>query len=119
MHQKAPKQKARKSVKSDTGGSQRQSLELFLEGLAVQEIAARRNLAMSTVESHLAEFVRKGELDIRDVVPDSKRVQTIIEAVEKAGGYAVGPIKEWLGESFGYGEIRMVMNYYFWLQEQS
>lgn len=119
MQLKAPKQKARRSVKSDTGSSQRQSLELFLEGNAVEEIAARRNLAQSTIESHLAEFVRKGELDIREVVPDGQRVQTIIQAVEKAGGYAVGPVKEWLGESFSYGEIRMVMNYYFWLQEQS
>lgn len=119
MQLKVPKLKARKSVKSDTGSSQRQSLELFLEGNAVEEIAARRNLAQSTIESHLAEFVRKGELDIREVVPDGQRVQTILQAVEKAGGYAVGPIKEWLGESFSYGEIRMVMNYYFWLQEQS
>lgn len=119
MQLKAPKQKARRSVKSDTGGSQRQSLELFLEGHAVEEIAAKRNLAQSTIESHLAEFVRKGELDIREVVPDGRRVETIIEAVERSGGHAVGPIKEWLGESFSYGEIRMVMNYYFWLQDQS
>lgn len=119
VHLKAPKQKTTRKTKTDAGGSQRQTLELYLEGFAVEEIAAKRNLAMSTIESHLAEFVRRGELDIRDVVPDENRVQTIIQAVEKAGGHAVGPIKEWLGDSFGYGEIRMVMNYYFWLQEQS
>lgn len=118
MHLKAPRQRSRKA-RPDAGGSQRQSLQLFLEGNAVEEIAAKRSLAISTVESHLSEFIRKGELDIRDVVPDAARVDAILREVEGSGGYAISAIKERLGDRFSYGEIRAVMNYYLWLQERS
>lgn len=119
MHLKGPRQKPRRSSKPDTGGSQRTSLQLFLDGHAVEEIAAQRNLAVSTVETHLAEFVRKGELDVRDLVPDENKVKAILRVVEEAGTYAAGAVKERLGDHYTYGEVRAVMNYYFWLQEQS
>jgi ATP-dependent DNA helicase RecQ len=85
----------------------------------VDEIAARRNLAVSTVENHLGEFVRKGELDIRDLIPDENRLARILKAVEDTGGYSVGAAKERLGNDAGYGEIRVVQLYYHWLQEQA
>ncbi|GEP98815.1 DNA helicase RecQ [Chitinophaga cymbidii] len=118
MHLKSPRQKPRRA-KSEAGGSQRQSLQLFLNGHAVEEIAAQRNLAVSTVESHLTEFVRKGELDVRDLVPDENKFRNILRAVEEGGAYATGAVKEKLGDQYTYGEVRAVMNYYFWLQEQS
>lgn len=118
MHHKAGKAKPRKT-KPDAGGSQRATLQFFSEGLAIEEIAARRGLAVSTIESHLADFVRKGELDIREMVPDSGRLSWIMKAVESAGGQGLTGIKEQLGNEVGYGEIRAVLNYYFWLQEQA
>ncbi len=119
MHLKAQAKPRARKARTETGGTQRQSLDLFLEGLAIEEIAARRNLSASTIENHLAEFVRKGELDVRELVPDEYRVATILKTVETMGGYAIGPIKEKLGNDITYGEIRAVLNYYFWLQEQS
>ncbi|WP_109696993.1 DNA helicase RecQ [Chitinophaga deserti] len=118
MHHKAEKAKPRKA-KSDAGGSQRATLQFFSEGLAIEEIAARRGLAISTIESHLADFVRKGELDIREMVPDSGRLSWIMKAIEAAGGQGLTGIREQLGNEVGYGEIRAVQNYYFWLQEQA
>lgn len=118
IHLKAPRQRPRKS-KPEAGGSQRQSLQLFLDGNAVEEIAAQRNLAVSTIETHLAEFIRKGELDVRDLVPDENKVKTILRTLEEVGAYATGAVKERLGDHYSYGEIRAVMNYYFWLQEQA
>lgn len=118
MHLKAGRQKPKKT-RPDAGGSQRQTLQLFLEGNAVEEIAARRNLAVSTVESHLGEFVRKGELDIHDLIPDENRLARILKAVEDTGGYPLGTVKEKLGDGASYGEIRAVQNYYLWLQEQA
>ncbi|WP_220392785.1 DNA helicase RecQ [Chitinophaga lutea] len=119
MHLKTQARPRPRKSRTETGGTQRQSLDLFLEGLAIEEIAARRNLSVSTIENHLAEFVRKGELDVRELVPDEYRVATILKTVEAMGGYAIAPIKEKLGNDITYGEIRAVLNYYFWLQEQS
>jgi transposase len=39
------------------------------EGLSVKEIAAKRNLASSTIEGHLARGVEKGKIDIAKVMP--------------------------------------------------
>ncbi|WP_343702507.1 DNA helicase RecQ [Chitinophaga sp.] len=119
MHLKAPGRQRSRKARPDAGGSQRQSLELFMDGYAIEEIAAQRSLSVSTIESHLAGFVRKGELDVRELVPDEQRVAAILKTVETMGGYAIGPIKEKLGNDITYGEIRAVLNYYFWLQEQS
>lgn len=120
MHLKSPRQRPRRSSTSrraDTGNSQRQSLELFLAGQEIEEIAAARNLAVSTVEGHLVDFIRKGELDIHDVIQEEDRLQIMLKAIEDTGGRGAGPVKEMLGESYSYPEIKAVMGYYLWLQE--
>ncbi|WP_423736136.1 DNA helicase RecQ [Chitinophaga caseinilytica] len=119
MHLKAGKAVKPRKSKPETGNSQRASLQLFQDGMAVEEIAAQRGLAISTVESHLADFIRKGELDIREMVPDSGRLAWILRAVESAGAQGLTRIREQLGDEVGYGEIRAVLNYYYWLQEQA
>ncbi|WP_341837499.1 DNA helicase RecQ [Chitinophaga pollutisoli] len=119
VHLKAGKTAKPRKSKPETGNSQRASLQFFQEGLAIEEIAARRGLAVSTIESHLADFIRKGELDIRDVVPDGNRLAWILRTIENASGQGLTQMKEQLGDDVGYGEIRAVLNYYFWRQEQA
>lgn len=47
------------------------SLDAFRGGASIKEIADRRNLKWGTVKSHLLEAIDKGELDIRQYVPDT------------------------------------------------
>ncbi len=65
------------------------------------------------MESHLAEFIRKGELDIREIVPDSTRLAWIMNAIGQSAAAGLTRIKEQLGDNVGYGEIRAVLNYYY------
>ncbi len=58
--EKAPKEK---KEKLPVGYSKRKSFEMLGAGLSIPEIAAQRNLAPTTIASHLAEFVYSGELD--------------------------------------------------------
>jgi hypothetical protein len=75
---KAEKQRA-ESTKPPKGSSKADSLQRFLEGETLGEIAAARNLAPSTIEGHLATFVSSGELPLEALVdPDT---QARIEAV--------------------------------------
>jgi uncharacterized protein YpbB len=98
------------SGKPKKGDSHRISLHLYKEGVAVREIAARRGLNETTVESHLASFIPTGEIDIKELVPEHKidRIAAVIAAV---GGSALGPIKSKLGEDVSFGEIRAVMSH--------
>jgi hypothetical protein len=91
------------------GETQRISLDLFKENKTVSEIARLRGLAVMTVENHLAAFVRTGEIEIHELVPEEK-IAKIVEAVRETGERFPGLVKNILGESFSYLEIKAVMN---------
>ena len=95
--------------KPKKGDTQRMSLELFREGKSITEIARLREMAISTIEGHLAKFIPTGEIKITDIVPEEK-IQTIRKAIEETGaGFATSPVKEKLGEAYSYSEIRAVI----------
>jgi uncharacterized protein YpbB len=85
------------------------SLTLFKQGLKPPEIAKKRTLAVSTIESHLAHFVNRGKLDIFDLI-DHQKYETIAQHLrEKTETETTSDIKNKLGDGFSYGEIRLVM----------
>ncbi len=94
--------KTGKAVKGDTN---RISLQLYEDGKSIAEIAAERNLAISTVEGHLIHFIPSGEVDVLAFVSDGK-LQTIIDAIKSEPGNKSTYYKEKLGSHFSYVEIR-------------
>ncbi len=105
-----PGHSAAASSKPKKGNTNRISLGLYKEGRTIEEIASRRGLAKTTVESHLASFIFTGEIDVKDLVPE-KKIIPILEALEKMEGQALNPIKHALGSDYSFGEIRAVLNY--------
>jgi ATP-dependent exoDNAse (exonuclease V) alpha subunit len=95
----------------EAGGSRRGTLELFLAGKTIQEIAAERNLAASTVESHLGDCVAHDELQI-DRFVDGKKISLIMPLIKELGVTASAPIKARLGETVSWAEIRAVQAHY-------
>ncbi|MEO5649706.1 MAG: helix-turn-helix domain-containing protein [Ginsengibacter sp.] len=85
------------------------SFNLFKEGKSIVDIAKERNLAVSTVEGHLASFVANGEIDINKMVSMEKQ-SLIKEAAKVYGKESFKILKENLPEDIGYGEIRMVIS---------
>lgn len=88
----------RKTRKQKTSGSKKESFRLFQEGKSIEEIAEIRGFVPTTIESHLAHFVEKGELEVMKLVAPEK-----IPIIEKA-------VKEALDDDFSYGEIRIVIS---------
>ena len=85
------------------------SLELFRQGLKPEEVAKRRRLALSTIESHLAHFVGTGKVDIFEVI-DRKKYDVIITQLEKKHPEeTINDIRQKLGDHYSYSEIRLVM----------
>ncbi len=113
MHFKKAKPKSKpKEAASSISPSMRGTFQLFNEGLSIPEIVQQRNLALSTIEAHLAAFVGTGELDIYRVVPKNK-LDEIVGAIKTSGqAYAAKPIKDMLGDDYSYGEIKMGLEYY-------
>lgn len=113
MHFKKPKAvRKEKTDRPATGSTMDISLTMFTDGMSIPDIAAQRNLALSTIESHLAAFVAAGELDIRKAVAPDK-LKTILDTIKTSGQYTASkPIKDLLSDDYTYGEIRMVLEYY-------
>ncbi len=107
------------AARAPKGETKRITLQLFREGNAIAVIAQLRNLAVSTIESHLASFIVSGEISISELVPDDK-VAIIMKTIEELRHetLAANPIKEKLGANFSYGEIRAVLQHKQWLQQE-
>jgi hypothetical protein len=108
-----------KKAAVEKGSSQRLSLQLFTEGKSIKEIAESRNLSANTIEGHLADFVKTGELDVLKLLSADK-LATILKVLPgiEPPLYAT-PIKDQLGEGYSYGEIRAAINYYQYRQQKS
>lgn len=100
----------KKKTKPEKGDSKKLSLELFQKGLSLSEIAHSRNLAESTIEGHLADFVLTGDLDINTLMANEK-VNALIHILEMPGINTATDVRNKTGNEFRYGQIKAVMNY--------
>jgi hypothetical protein len=96
--------------KKQKGDTFKTTFSLFNEGMSIDEIAALRHMAVTTIEGHLAHFVGTGEIDINHFVKPYK-VQKIAEVIKTQETSLLNPIKEKLGDEYTYTEIKMVAKY--------
>ncbi len=92
------------------------SYELFKSGKTVEEIAKKRALTSSTIESHLAYFVKLGELDVFQLIRKEK-LEKILDYFKKAEDKSFGVAKAHFKDEVSYGELRMAMSYLESLEE--
>ncbi len=104
--------------KAKVGESKQMSMDLFKKGKSIADIAEERGLAVGTIEVHLIEFIKTGELSIFDLVPVEK-VEKILPLVEKSENFSATPIKVQLGDDYSYNDIRAVFNHFLWNQSQN
>lgn len=112
------KQKLLKVSKAETVPSAQVTYEMYEEGKNMEQIAVIRNLAQSTIEGHLAQYVRKGMIDIDKLLPKEK-IDLILNAINEVGGHNITPIKATLSNDVSFGDIRAVLNYKDWLEEST
>ncbi len=109
MHEKQPKKERKeKIIKQEKDDSKAISYNLYKEGKSVTEVAKLRNLAVSTIESHLTFYVQRGMISVNELVQTEKLV--LIEPhLENYDGNTIAPIKQKLGDAVSFGEIKMVL----------
>ncbi len=101
-------EKKEKGVKREKGATQKTSFEMYQQGLTIEEIAKERNMALTTIEGHLAKYVKEGMLNVNEFVSDLK-LKVIYRVIEKLQTESAKLIKENLDDSFTYGEIRFAL----------
>jgi PIF1-like helicase/Helix-turn-helix domain/HRDC domain len=85
------------------------SLNLFREGKSIEQIAKERSMVPGTIMSHLAAFVKSGDLDVLKLISREK-LERIESYMIKHQGATAGSIKEALRDD-SYEDIRLVTNY--------
>ena len=120
---KKPKPQKKFSENSDGQSripSAQQSFDMFRKGQTIPEIAKTRNIAETTVSSHLSEFVRTGELAVTDLI-SQQVVDELMPWVKSAiaeDNLHMTPIREAAGDKFSYNDIRFVMKHCQYLMEK-
>ena len=97
-----------KKEKKPKGETYRITKEMFEKGMSVETIAKERNLAVSTIYSHLVHFVEQGALEASQFV-EKEKYNEILEYFESTFDPQINIAREVLGEDFQYGEIKAVL----------
>lgn len=106
--------KKKKEPKPDT---KKLSYDLYKSGKTITEIAHERGFAQTTIESHLAHYVGLGELDVKQLISETKlnRIVAYFKSVENKG---FGEAKTFFGDEVSYSELRIGMSYFEYLERK-
>jgi ATP-dependent DNA helicase RecQ len=108
---KTPKRERKVHTKRDEKGDNTYeiSLKMFKQGNSISDVAKLREMAVSTIETHLVRFIPTGEIELEEIVLLEK-ADRIRETILNFGDAAtLGKVKETLGDAYSYGEIRAVI----------
>jgi hypothetical protein len=100
-----------KLPQSKTPHSRRMTLDLLKAGKTIEQIAAERDLAIGTIEAHLAQAVAGKELNIFDVVP-KQAVDQINDYFLNASSLSLVEAKSRFEDQYSYGQLRMVLEHF-------
>lgn len=87
------------------------TLVMLREGKTPTEIAAERKMTQGTIEGHLAHYVATQEIKADEVLP-AKRLAIITATIVKLKTIKLNEIREHLGRSYSFGEIKIAIAAY-------
>ena len=93
------------------GETQQMSFEMFKCGLSVDEIAKKRELKSTTIETHLAMFIKDGSIKLSEILGE-KKSKEIVSAITEVEYPDLGltELKEKLNDKYSWGELRMALS---------
>ena len=90
------------------GSTYAKTLELFREGLSIEDIATQRGLSPGTVIGHLERLAAHGEEISVNHLLDPERFNLIKQEIERSETPWMLAIRDALGDGYSYDEIRLV-----------
>jgi hypothetical protein len=94
------------------------SIQLYKEGKDIDTIARERSLATSTIEGHLTEFVKTGEIKV-DAFADETTVKIISEYLTSNTDKKHSEIRAMLNNAYSFAQIRAVANHLLWEENKN
>ena len=112
-----PKKKKEKKPKLPKVDSSRKSLEMFRQGMSVEDIAKERSLAISTIFSHLTKFIITCEIQPEELIGKEKfsEIMDFLESHSFSG--SVSPLYAEAEGKYSYEELRVGLAFMEKMQE--
>jgi ATP-dependent DNA helicase RecQ len=107
----------RRERRQTVGDTHRLTLDLYHQGLSLTEIAAQRGLKTSTIASHLERLIHQGEAVDVDQLVDPGRQRTIRSVLAEMENASLTELRDRLGSTVSYEDIRLVRA--VWSHEQA
>lgn len=101
-------------TKKTKGESSKLSLQLFINGKSVTDIANERNLSVTTIEGHLISFIATEQISVYQLV-SKEVIEKLLEIINKNPEMRHSEIKQIAGESVSYSNIKAVVEYKHYL----
>lgn len=98
--------KRKPSAKKEKGETYKITYALIKEGMSVKEISLMRELADSTIESHVVKGINEGEVDVNAVL-GAEDVKTISEKI-KNSPVSLSLVYDAFNGKYTYNQLRMV-----------
>lgn len=98
-----PKKKKKKEPKKATIEI---TLEFWMQGLSIYDIAKQRKLTPSTIFSHFTKLIQMETVELADILPEDKIV-ALAAAFKDFNGESLGELKEKHGDAFSWDELRL------------
>ncbi|MDO9185719.1 MAG: helix-turn-helix domain-containing protein [Bacteroidia bacterium] len=111
VKEKKKKKDGADAEKVEKKDSKEESFKLHKQGNDIETIARLRSMATGTIEGHLAYFITKGKLDIKEFLP-AEKTENIISVSKKLDTFLFGTIKQALGDEYSYGDIKLALASY-------
>jgi len=88
--------------------TQKNTYRMHKEGMSLSDIALERNIRLGTINEHIAKLIKAGyEVDL-DVLVAPERQSIIKDAIMEVGSHSLRNIREVVGETYDYQEIKLV-----------
>ena len=98
-----------KTQKPEKGATFLESLKLYQAGKSIAEIAEQRGFAASTIETHLAKFVKSGEVNVYDFISVSE-LDEVQKAAEKVG-FGLTQLSQSLQGKYTFSQLKMAVSF--------
>lgn len=112
VNKEKPKKEKKEELCDDTGkklSTFECSYKLYNQGDTVEQIAEKRGLNQSTIESHLARYVASGDIDVHEFVDADTLQKVEAYCMEHPEEKALKPIFEHFDAKIPYGVLRMAI----------
>ena len=105
---KSRRQKKPNEPKVPKVASKEISYDFYMQGMTIDQIAAKRGYTKGTIIGHLTPYVKEGKIGLRALISSAheKKIRDFMKAHPELEHF--GEIKEALGAGIDYYEIKLV-----------